>query len=350
MKNPRQTLDRICPDHDFNIYSNNVLHRNLDLTILIPVYNQQDYLVSCLDSVLSQKTGFSYEVIAVNDGSTDRSGEILKCYQDRIRILTQENRGLSAARNAGLRDFRGRFVTFLDADDCLAENAVEVMLHAAIRNQADILEGGMDKLRAGDHGEWKRVPFLRYEASQCDRGFGFLSGYACGKLYRSDLWEHYQFPEGYWYEDTFPNMILMAKPFSVFTIPEVLYLYRENPNSITGAQKGKPKLIDSYRLTEHLLEVQKQEGLISPGTAKQFIRQTLVNINRAGNLGMEAVEAEFHLSAALYQNYFCDFPEPEGLTPDQRNLYLCLKGDSWLRYRLILGKNQMIRMLAQAKG
>ena len=95
------------------------------ISVIIPIYNVENYLPRCLDSCISQ-TLYDVEFICVNDGSTDRSAEILAAYAEmdkRIRIITKENGGLSSARNAGLDAARGKWIMFLDSDDFLTEDA-----------------------------------------------------------------------------------------------------------------------------------------------------------------------------------------------------------------------------------
>ena len=101
-----------------------------DLSVVIPVYNGQAYLRDCLDSILKQETKYSFEVICVNDGSQDHSPEILEEYlaDFRVKVLNQENQGISAARNNGLAQSRGTYVMLVDNDDLLADGAIETVL------------------------------------------------------------------------------------------------------------------------------------------------------------------------------------------------------------------------------
>lgn len=97
------------------------------ISVIIPVYNVEKYICRCLDSVLRQ-TYCNFEIILVNDGSTDDSGNICKKYQNResrITLLCQKNRGLSAARNAGIEVAKGDYITFIDSDDCVCLNYLE---------------------------------------------------------------------------------------------------------------------------------------------------------------------------------------------------------------------------------
>lgn len=116
--------------------------RNAPLvSVIIPVYNTKKYLVECLNSVCTQ-TYSKIEIIAVDDGSTDESGNILREYarkDDRIRIITQENKGLSAARNAGLECSSGEYVLFLDSDDWLDRETCDTAIQMMIDTKSDVI-------------------------------------------------------------------------------------------------------------------------------------------------------------------------------------------------------------------
>ena len=103
------------------------------LSIIIPVYNLQEYIGVCLDSCINQTMkNESYEVICVNDGSTDNSLTIINEYcrkDERIKVVNQENYGVSAARNMGLSLAQGKYVWFVDGDDMLIQNSVEILLY-----------------------------------------------------------------------------------------------------------------------------------------------------------------------------------------------------------------------------
>ena len=111
------------------------------ISIIIPVYNAEQYLEDCLLSI-SQQTFGDFEILAVNDGSTDRSLEILKKYQEkepRLKVFSQENKGVSAARNLGVEYAKGEYIIFLDSDDYIENNMIESLLKVAIENQSDIV-------------------------------------------------------------------------------------------------------------------------------------------------------------------------------------------------------------------
>lgn len=112
------------------------------VSVIIPVYNIEKYIKRCLDSVLNQ-TYSNLEVICVNDGSTDNSLEILKEYgrkDDRIKVFSKENKGVSAARNLGIKEVTGEYITFIDGDDFVELNMIEDMVNIMKENSADIVK------------------------------------------------------------------------------------------------------------------------------------------------------------------------------------------------------------------
>lgn len=116
-----------------------VYHMSVDISVIVPVYNVEPYLQECLDSILSQ-SGCSFEVICIDDGSTDSSLQILKAAaqkDSRIQIIAQENQGQSAARNQGLDVAKGQYIFFMDSDDVLAEHVFEPLVTRANQEQLD---------------------------------------------------------------------------------------------------------------------------------------------------------------------------------------------------------------------
>ena len=123
-----QKVFRTNSNFELDDYYKNVLKAQLTISLIIPVYNVQQYLAECLQSVCEQ-TYTSIEVICINDGSTDRSAEILEAFKSKMgakcRIISKKNEGLGAARNTGIDASTGYYVYFLDSDDLLAPNALQ---------------------------------------------------------------------------------------------------------------------------------------------------------------------------------------------------------------------------------
>ena len=120
--------------------------KKVDLQIVVPAYNVATYIDRCLNSVLGQDTEYSYQLVVVDDGSTDQTPSIVDQYDkySNVTIIHQKNKGLSGARNRGLENLIGEYVMFLDSDDALVPGAVDQLMGAAYHDDADIVEGGFD--------------------------------------------------------------------------------------------------------------------------------------------------------------------------------------------------------------
>ena len=204
------------------------------LSVIIPIYNVQDYLPACLDSVLDPEVG-EYEIVAVDDGSTDRSGAIAEefaaSHPDRIRVIHTPNGGLGHARNTGLEAARGDYLLFLDSDDTLAAGALREILEC-LDDSFDV--GLFDFVTVNECGRQ-----LEYTAG-CDR-WGrftleehpqllFAPPNAVNKLWRRRLFTEsgIRFPDRQWFEDlaTVPRLYLAARSFAVLGKPWYVYLQR----------------------------------------------------------------------------------------------------------------------------
>ena len=231
-----------------------------DLTIIVPVYNVEKYLIKCLDSIIHQNTDYTYQVIVIDDGSTDQSGELLNSYcgNKQIDVIHQKNGGFSNARNTGLKRVNGRYIMFVDSDDFLCENAIESLMRAAYEMDADIVQGSYFCTDKDGEKMWRGIQYLKCD---CVAPNGTLTGMAWGKVFKAGLFRGIQFPEGYWYEDTIITAIATHIAGKIATIPDAVYCYRQNPASITKTSKGKPKSVDTYWVHRCVLRDRKILGL-----------------------------------------------------------------------------------------
>ncbi|MBE5905186.1 MAG: glycosyltransferase family 2 protein [Lachnospiraceae bacterium] len=298
-----------------------------DLQIIIAAYNVEEYVEACMESVLNQKTKYTYKVIVVEDGSTDGTANILKKYEqdDRVCVIYQQNAGLSAARNTALKKIEASYVMFVDSDDMVAEGAVETLMETAFRMQADIVEGGYYTLYENSLrkelgvGQMQKVCPLKA-----------LDGMPARKVFRSELFEDIIFPRGYWFEDTVNMMRVFPKAKSVYKIPERVYIYRMRRDSITHMTKKNAKSLDTYWISELLLqEYAKCGGKREKEYCEMFLRQILINAHRLGDQAESIQKSVFALSAALVDTYFAeDYQEIEN-----SSLYIALKTKDYLAYR-----------------
>ena len=205
-----------------------------DLDIIVPAYNVEKYLEECLDSVVNHSFRRNVGVIVVDDGSTDRSGEIADRYgtNPMVTVIHQKNAGLSEARNAGIAKSSSRYLFLLDSDDYVLPEGLEAMLDFAMENDADSVRGilfnvvGDEILRPEtETKEFREIP--HYDAA----------GYAGGTVVLSDLFEKICFPAGYLYEDTIMYALLSPLCRKSYVYDGCVYAYRMNPNGITGSSQ-----------------------------------------------------------------------------------------------------------------
>ena len=215
--------------------------------IIIPVYNVENYLRSCLDSVLSQ-TYKDFEVLMVNDGSPDSSGDICREYvakDSRFHYFEKENGGLSDARNYGIERAQGEYLTFIDSDDFVDEKHLENLFLASRLSNADITIGGFSRFENGtfwlyqDHfSSDSLVSFTSAQAIQhLDSMFDvpFLNfSIVCGKLFKRDLFKELRFQYGKYAEDQFIIWKLYLKARSIYTFNVDSYVYRINNTGMSS--------------------------------------------------------------------------------------------------------------------
>ena len=216
----------------------------MKLSIIIPIYNVEQYLKKCLDSVLVDNA-FTGQVICVNDGSTDGSLAVLEEYTKQypnVEIMSQPNAGLSAARNAGLDKATGDYVFFLDSDDWVLPGSIDKVLSQIDGEDVIYFNAKLfneEKQRFGrevDIPELKRMDGQSYFMVICDKPRNLPFVCVCGGLYkRSFLIENNLYNEpGIYHEDNYftPQVLIAAKDVS--SINEYVYAYRVRKGSITA--------------------------------------------------------------------------------------------------------------------
>lgn len=210
------------------------------VSIIIPVYNVQDYLARCVDSVLTQ-TYTDLEIILVDDGSIDISGDICDEYalhDARVRVIHKENGGLSDARNAGLDVARGNYVAFIDADDYVHPSFVELLLKTINETGAQIAVSTWQELKDGDKPrkvktKRPRCTILTQEEAISNVFYQKkLNHSACSRIFETQLFNNLRFPEGMLYEDLAIIYPLLCKVEKVALINTPMYYYMHRQGSI----------------------------------------------------------------------------------------------------------------------
>ena len=214
------------------------------ISIIIPVYNIEDYIEKCIKSIIYQDYE-NLEIILVNDGSTDNSLKICEKYSKkdkRIKILSQENQGLSMARNNALKVATGDYIWFIDGDDYIEENSFEI-IKKYIDNDYDIIisdyyevknnKNKLVKIKGENYSD-----NIRYVLSHC---------IVWNKIIKKKLLDYDFFPKGQYYEDLYSIPILVLKIKKYKFIDETLYNYVRREGSITNSDETNLiKRFDDY--------------------------------------------------------------------------------------------------------
>lgn len=254
----RALLEEHSPNPRTSCICQNRVEPQVDIHIIIPAYNVENYIEECIDSILRISTEkYSYLVTVINDGSTDRTGKILEKYKDcpAVEIVTQENRGFSGARNAGLSHIRGRYVLFVDSDDLIDPRGALKMADVATETGADVVCGAHTRISEGGKAS-------RFVASPTGKfAISKLNGLPWAKLFRAELFADVCFPERYWYEDSIFAQIVFPRISLAVGVAENTYYYRDRATGITNQGVKRPKAIDAYWVNERLLEERAHYGL-----------------------------------------------------------------------------------------
>jgi len=208
-----------------------------NISIIIPIYNVEEYLEKCIASVI-QQTYINLEIILVDDGSTDRSSLICDLYakkDSRIHVIHKENGGLSDARNVGIKKATGAYVFYLDADDYIVENCIASLYKKAKIHNADVVQSNFyyeysnyllyDNILRG-----KTKVYSKKDAMKALIAQRIIKNFAWGKLIRVDIAKKNLFIKGKYFEDTFWkfNVIHACLIYVVLGVPMVHYLQRQD--------------------------------------------------------------------------------------------------------------------------
>lgn len=255
------------------------IRKQKKVSIIIPVYNRENTIERCLDSILTQ-TYKNLEVIIINDGSTDRSGEIINAYalkDSRILAITKENSGVSDSRNFGLKSAHGDYIQFADSDDWLPERATELLVEALEKNRSDMVIADYCRVRGRqlyqsgaieNAGTLTRAEFAQV---MMEKASDFYYGVVWNKLYRRKIIKKYklQFSEELqWCEDFLFNLEYLKYTAKVEVIKEPVYYYVKTKGSLVSTQttpgniiRTKLMLYDYYKKLYESLDLYEDNKL-----------------------------------------------------------------------------------------
>lgn len=219
------------------------------ISVIVPIYEVEDYLRPCVDSILAQ-TYKNLEIILVDDGSPDGCGAICDEYKkqdSRIRVIHKENGGLSDARNAGMDIATGQYYYFVDSDDILPTHSIMTMYELMQEHKAQMVIGGFERFMDGetkpffsteDEGLWLHV----YNREEAFRDFYRDGCQAWAVLYKRCIHENTRFPKGEINEDEAIVFHILENCDTVVVTNQVVYSYRCRKESITTASFSRKKL------------------------------------------------------------------------------------------------------------
>lgn len=221
------------------------------ISVIVPVYNVEKYLSKCLDSLVSQ-TIKNIEVIIINDGSTDRSVDIINNYVDKYHnffSFSQQNSGLSSARNKGLEFAKGEFVAFLDSDDWVAKDAYEILYNKAMFYNADVVTCGSIHVYEDYEKSYSLCNSdIVFNLSKEPEFISLVKVAAWDKLFKRDVifGSNIRFPIGLYYEDTPTVIPWLLRAKKIVLIEDMLIFYRQRTGSITKELTFNTKSFDIY--------------------------------------------------------------------------------------------------------
>lgn len=245
----------------------NIETKELLISIIVPIYNVEKYLHKCVDSLIGQ-TLKDIEIILVDDGSTDKSGEICDEYRlkdNRIKVIHKKNGGLSDARNAGIDIAKGDYITFLDSDDWIELNMYEKLYKYIKQENADIAQCSYQEVyneEVNNENAKEEIKIMSgkeslYNFSGKNHGKTVV---AWNKLYRIELFNDIRFPKDKYHEDEFTTYKLLYKANKIVDCSLPLVYYRQREGSIMNS-KFNIKRLDALEAFNERLEFYKEKNL-----------------------------------------------------------------------------------------
>lgn len=254
------------------------------VSVVVPVYNVENYLERCVDSIVKQ-TFSNLEIILVDDGSVDNSGVLCDEYKrkdDRIKVIHKQNGGLSDARNKGIDIAAGEYITFVDSDDFIHEKYVETLLERLLQCNAQVAICGEQRFEAEDdlielQPTYGSVVYGGIEALEMMCYQKKIANAAWGKLYRKELFDTVRFPVGKLFEDLGTIYKILFQAQRVVLLKERLYYYLQRPGSIMNSAFSIKKM-DRITISREILEfVEKYSpSIVNAAYSRLFISSVQV--------------------------------------------------------------------------
>ncbi len=304
---------------------NSMESSNYNLTIIVPVYNVEKYIGECIESLLNQKTKYKYIIKIINDGSTDSSKQIIQSFinDPKIQFLEKQNGGLSSARNFGIKNIESDYVLFVDSDDVIKDNTVELLLDKAYSEELSIVEGNYY------YFEGDKI------ISKVQRAGEKLYGLACNKVIKNSLLEHFEFEEGYVFEDTCMEFFVHEMAGGkVGVVDEYTYGYRRNRKGISFSASSNYASLDSILIVPQILDRMNYLNIsINERVLNITLRQVINSYNRYFYMNKNIQMNLFVYICDIFDKYFSEC-KYKGL--EYKNLYNSIMKKNFNLYLLAL--------------
>lgn len=307
----------------------------MKVSIIIPVYNVEKYIVKCINSIKEQSLG-DFECLVVDDGSKDNSIKLVKdivSNDNRFNIFTKENGGLSDARNYGLQYAKGEYVCFVDSDDYIDKDMLKLTYEKAKKYNSDIVCFDLyyvfgENLKISKGAEFKEVSSYKE-----NKEIIFNNNSANNKLYKREFLSKKQFIKGMWYEDmaVIPTWIAEANNMSYVDKP--LYYYVQREGSISHS--ANPKIFDIYTAIDM---VKKKLNLTSYDVRGLYFYNCLVmTVLRIKDISDKETRIDYYKQNIdrlnkEYPNWYQDLKHEKGFNFKQKIIFNLLKKE---KYKLL---------------
>lgn len=285
-----------------------------DLSIIVPAYNAEATISECIYSVIDQKNKYEYELIIINDGSKDNTQKVIESIKDvHIRLINQENKGFSGARNRGIDESVGRYIMFLDSDDYLVGNCIEKMMDTILSEGADIVQGSYYSF-VGDETNKHEIKLASKVIESDPLNIVSNPGFPWAKIYNQKLFEQIRFPMDVWFEDTIVCMLLYRMCNKMVVMEELVYAYRINPEGITKKARQSKKCVDHYWVMEYVLEQSHKIGLADDDVQYKLLSGHMSTLlyRRISLMDAKVMESAFVLACDLLDKIRPDDYEQRG--------------------------------------
>lgn len=256
------------------------------ISIIVPVYNCEEYLSECIESILKQSYKH-FELLLLNDGSSDKSEKICLKYQEqdyRVKVVSHENMGVALTRKKGLDISKGEYVAFIDADDTIESNYLETLYNKIIEKDIDVvccnsIDSGIKNMSIAEKSviygleSWLEAFFRNKRYAYC----------IWGKLYKKQVLENIEFPNMKYGEDTLVVLNVFKTCNKVKLLPYAGYNYRDNPNGAMNKVSSIQQQKDLFTLSKYIFKLCEKDYVEFYDIATQRIIQTIFNVIMEGS-------------------------------------------------------------------